>query len=224
MGTQYKEVGGGPATGLADSLIKALTSGITGSFGSGTSAAQAGAANPVGSTQGIMGMLNNLFSPGAGNIGAAFSDLITKQETRDVNALRSRFGVGGGTAFGTPAAYSEALLRSETAPKLTQAIGGLQMEALGQILPLMGNLASKGISQRENIASPSPWATGASILGNVIGTGANIFSMFKMLNNLGKPEAPQLPALNIPNMTGGLQNSTRYPTPGIIRAPVGMAY
>lgn len=172
MGTKYKEVGGGPATGLGNDFIKFLQGGLnTGSFGGVSAAQRTQGADPMGSTQGIAGVLNDILSGGAGQIGGSLQQLISQDTNRQADALRSRFGVGGGTAFGTPAAYAESQLRSQQAPQLTQAIGGLQLQALSQILPMIGGFASKGVSQRENVASPSPWASAAAIGAPIIGAG-----------------------------------------------------
>lgn len=172
MGTKYKEVGGGPATGLANDFISFLQGGLnTGSFG-GTSAAQrAQGADPMGATQGIAGVLNDILAGGAGQLGGSLNQLISRDTERQSDALRARFGLGGGTAFGTPAAYAESNLRSEQAPKLANAVGGLQLGAIGQLLPLIAGLAGRGISQREVVASPSPWASAAAIGAPIIGAG-----------------------------------------------------
>lgn len=175
MGNQFKEVGGGPATGLANDFVSFLQNGLmTGQFGGGTAGARFAGANPGGSTMGIAGVLNDILAGGAGQLGGSLSDMISKDTERQTNALRARFGVGGGQAFGSPAAYAESMLRAEQAPRLTQAIGGLQMQALNQLMPIMAGLAGKGISQRETIAQPNPIASGvaaiAPIAGAVIGS------------------------------------------------------
>lgn len=172
LNTQHKEVGGGAATPLAEDFVNMLQQAITGSgsFGGVTAGQRANGADPVGSTGGVMGILANLLSGGAGEIGGSMSEMITKQADRDVNALRERFSVGGGASFGTPAAYAESLLRSETAPKLTQAVGGLQMQALSQLLPIIAGISGRGISQRENIASPGAGASAIATLAPIAGT------------------------------------------------------
>lgn len=164
MAMKYKEVGGGPATGLANDFVSFLQNGLqTGSFGSAGATSQAAGANPIGSTNGIGGILNDLLAGGAGVIGGNMASMISKQSDRDVNALRARSGLGGASAFGTPASYAEAQLRSDTAPKLVNAIGGLQQGVLSQLLPLFANLSSKGIAQREGTYQENPWATAAQI-------------------------------------------------------------
>lgn len=214
MGTQTKEVGGGPSVGLANDFVKFLQSGLnSGTFGGLTGATGAMNANPYGSTTGIAGVLNDILAGGAGKVGGSIQQMITQQGERDANALRARFGASGGTAFGTPAAYAESLLRSETAPKLTQAIGGLQLSALQPLLGLMAGLAGKGISQRETVQQPSGLANALSIAAPVIGSigGGPLGAMIGGgLGNLfgggGMPSGPvpnpYIPSINIP----GLQN------------------
>lgn len=212
MGTQTKEVGGGPATGLANDFVKFLQSGLnSGTFGGLTGATGAMNANPFGSTMGISGVLNDILSGGAGKIGGSLQQMISQQGDRDANALRARFGAGGGTAFGTPAAYAESLLRSETAPKLTQAIGGLQLQALQPLLGIMAGLAGKGISQRETVQQPSGLANALSIASPIIGAigggplGAGIGNWLGgMFGGGGMPSGPvpnpTIPNINIPGL------------------------
>lgn len=169
---KYREEGGGPATGLANDFVGWLQQALqTGSFGGGGATGQFASANPVGSTMGFSGVLNDILSAGGGRIGGAYSDMISRQSERDVNALRARFGASGGTAFGTPAQYAEGVLRSETAPKLTATIGGLQLGAIGQLLPLFAGLASKGISQREGYLQPSGLTSVLSAVGPLAAAG-----------------------------------------------------
>lgn len=203
MGTKYKEVGGGPATGLANDFVKFLQGGLnTGSFGGVSATQQAQNANPMGSTYGIAGVLNDILSGGGGRIGGSLQDLISRDTERQAGALRSRFGLGGGTAFGTPAAYAESNLRSQQAPQLTQAIGGLQLQALGQILPLLAGFASKGISQRETVASPSPWASAAAIGAPIIGAGLGALA--------GNPMAGAAIGNAVGGSFGGMGQSTPF--------------
>lgn len=207
MGTQTKEIGGGPAVGLANDFVKFLQSGLnSGTFGGATAMNGALNANPFGSTGGIAGILNDLLSGGAGNIGGSLQEMISKQGERDVNALRSRFGVSGGQAFGTPAAYAESMLRSETAPKLATAVGGLQLQAMMPLMQMMMGLAGRGITQRETVQTPSPLAQafsiGAPIIGALAGgpAGAGLGSMFGNLFGGGMPSGP-VPTPNIPNIS-----------------------
>lgn len=163
MGPRESTVGGGPATGLANDFIGFLQSAMnTGTFGGGSAAGQAGAANPMASTQGIAGVLNDILSGGAGQIGGNMQQMIARDTDRQALALRERFTNGGGVGYGSPAAGAEALLRSESGAKNIQAIGGMQMQALMPILQMIMQLSGKGISQRETVMSPSPWLQGIS--------------------------------------------------------------
>lgn len=210
-GYNYSEKGGGAATGLADQFIQSLMSGLqTGSFGSATAGQRQDGANPVGDTMGMFGIINDILSGGAGNIGGAYSDAIIKQGERDANAVRARFGVGGGTAFGTPGMNAEAMVRSETAPKLTQAIGGLQLGAISQLLPIIAGLSSKGIAQREGVMTPSSgmqiFQAAAPLIGAGLGAMAgNPLAGAGMGTTGGMPfEVAPLPTIsNNPLFSGG---------------------
>lgn len=213
MGSQLKEVGGGPATGLANDFIKFLQNGLnSGTFGGTTGVTGTMNANPYGSTSGISGVLNDILSGGAGQLGGSLQEMISRQATRDVNDLRSRFGASGGTAFGTPAAYAESLLRSETAPKLATAVGGLQLQALQPLLGIIAGLSGKGISQRETIQQPSTLGSIASIASPILGTalggplggylGGKLGGLFG--GGMGPVPNPTIPDINIP----GLNNLT----------------
>jgi hypothetical protein len=159
MGLDTKTVGGGSATGLANDFVKFLQQGLnTGTFGTGD-------ANSM--DHGIGSVLNNLFSNGAGTLGGAAADQITKETDRNAAALRSRFGASGGTAFGTGAQFAESLLRSESAPKIATAVGGLQLSALSPILQSIFGLSQKGIPQAENLTTPSAFSQIAQGLGTI---------------------------------------------------------
>lgn len=160
MGPQTKEIGGGSATGLADSFIASLQK-LMNTGGTGT----AGSPDPMGSTGGIMGVLGDLLSPGAGKVGGSFADLIGKQQERDVAGLRARFGAGGGGAYGTPGASAESLYRSEAAPQIATQIGGLQLQALMPLLQAITGLSGKGIAQRELVQTPGAAGQVAGLLG-----------------------------------------------------------
>lgn len=159
MGLNTKTVGGGPATGLAGDFVKFLQNGLnTGTFGTGD-------ANSM--DHGIGAVLNNLFSAGGGAVGGSMADQITKETDRNAAELRSRFGASGGTAFGTGAQFAEGVLRSESAPKITSAVGNLQLSALGPILQSLFGLSEKGIPQAENLTTPSTFSQIAQGLGSV---------------------------------------------------------
>ena len=162
MGPNYRTVGGGRATGLADDFISLLQSGLSGRFAPGN-------ANPYGSTAGIAGVLNDILAGGAGRFGGALSNLIHADTERQAADLRARFGAQGGASFGTPAAYAESLFRSEAAPRAATAIGQLQLSALAPLLQIISGLGERGIPQATNVASPSP-------LTSFLSTGAQLAS------------------------------------------------
>ena len=218
MGTKYKNVGGS-GTGLGQDFSQFLLNGLnTGTFGAGTAGAQYGAANPVGQTQGIAGVLNSILSPGAGALGGSLNQLLQLQQQNDVNDIRSRFGVGGGTAFGTPGQYAESTYRAQAAPQIATQIGQLQLGALGQILPYIGQFGMKDIPQAEVAAQENPWLTaakfGLGVGSTALGFGINPFgggggggggwgTGFGGQPGITPPGAMSFSAPNSLNLTGG---------------------
>jgi hypothetical protein len=167
LGAKTKEVGGGPAVGLAEDTITGLRALLnpqrTNTGGLGT----AGSPDAFGSAGGAFGILAQLLSPGAGNVGGSYAKLINKQQERDVNAIRSRFGASGGAAFGTPAAFAENQYRAEAAPQVATQIGKLQLEALMPLLQGAFGLSQSGIAPRQLVQQKSG-------LGQALGTFAKI--------------------------------------------------
>ena len=155
MGFNSKTVGGSPVAGLPTQFTNFLSSGLSGTFGGGAAAGQAGAANPVGSTQGIAGILNGLLSPGAGQVGGALQSLIQNQQKQQQQALTAQFGAQGGTAFGTGAQYGLSTLMAQQSPQLINAIGGLQQSAINSLLPYYGQATAQGTPQATTIEQPS---------------------------------------------------------------------
>jgi hypothetical protein len=180
MGLNEKTVGGGAASGFATDFTNWLSTGLNnGQFGGASAANGAMGANPMGGTMGISNILNDLLSGGAGNIGGAMSDMISRSNDRNVAGLRSRFGAGGGTAFGTPAAHAEAVMRAEEAPMLTQAIGGLQLQALMPILQMMMGVTGLGTPQAQTTMQPNAWMQGLSALGPLLGGAGTLMGAWK---------------------------------------------
>lgn len=176
-GPQYREAGGGPATGLANDFINFLQQGLqTGSFGGVSSTQRLQGTDPVGATGGIAGVLNDILSGGAGNLGGSLGQMISRDVDRQAGAVRSRFGASGGTAFGTPAAYAESLVRSESAPRIATAVGGLQLQALSQILPILAGMSSKGIAQREGYLQPNQTASTIASLAPIVSGGLGLLA------------------------------------------------
>lgn len=175
MQNKYKEAGGGPARGLANDLVGFLSQGLnTGTFGAGN----AMGVDSYNASTGIAGVLNDILSGGAGQIGGSMQDMITKNNERQVADTRARFGAQGGTAFGTGAQYAEGVQKAELAPQLTSAIGQLQIQTLLPLLQLITGLADKGISQRQGYIQPSGLtstigaiAPFAGLLPSLMGTG-----------------------------------------------------
>lgn len=163
---KYKTVGGGAATGLGNDFASFLQQGLnTGTFGAGSPAGY-GAPAQAG---GIAGFLNDVLSGGAGKLGGSLAKILQTQQTSDVANLRSRFGVGGGTTFGTPGAYAESTYRSQAAPQIATAIGGLQSNVLQQLLSSLNNIGGRGIPQAETVGVQSPWTQAAGLAAPVLG-------------------------------------------------------
>ena len=173
MNPKTREVGGGPATGLAGDLVKAFRELLAGNFGGQPSAGQRfDQANPVGSTDNaFFGAITDILSPGGGRAGAGLTETINRQSARDIGALRARFGASGGQAFGTPAAFAESLFRDEAAPRAATAVSQAQLSALLPILELMAQLSGRGLSQRATTIEPPSFLTFAEGAGG-LATGA----------------------------------------------------
>lgn len=165
MGMKTKEIGGGPATGLADNYVGMLQQLLNGG-GMGT----AGSPDGPGSTGNIMSVLADILSGGGGKAGSSISQMMSKQQERDVNNLRSRFGAQGGTAFGTPAAFAEATYRADAAPNIMQAISGMQMQAIMPLLSAATGLSQLGIPQRQTVQQKSGLGQALDVFGGLAKT------------------------------------------------------
>jgi len=216
MGMKEKQVGGS-GTGFGHDFASWLQQGLnSGHFGPGFAAGYGAPA----STMGISGILNDVLSGGAGTLGGSLGKLLQTQQTNDIGALRSRFGVGGGTAFGTPAAYAESQYRAQAAPQIATQVGNLQLSALGPLLSLMSGIAGKDIPQAESVLAPSPFAQIASIAAPVAGgilggpLGASIGAGLGGLFSGGGASANMIPGMNgaggfnfDPHLTGSMLGS-----------------
>jgi hypothetical protein len=148
---------GGSGTGLGGDFASWLQGGLSGGgFGGKDSG-------------GIGGLLNNILGGGAGTLGGALSTMLQTQQTNDVNSIRSRYGVGGGTGFGSPAAYGESTYRAQAAPQITSAIGNLQMGALNSILPILAGTAGKDIPQAQVQSQQNPFVQALGIAAPLLG-------------------------------------------------------
>lgn len=200
MAPKYKEYGGGPATGLADNFVQFLSQGLnSGTFGAG---------NPAGgdaaqSSMGIAGVLNDILSGGAGNLGGSLAQLIKNDTNDQVNNMRARFGASGGTAFGTGAQYGEGVLRAKQAPALTQAVGGLQLSAVQNLLGAIGQISQKGITQRSGAMQENPWMTAGKVVGGGIQAVGSMMA-------------------GVPAMPGGMPGMDLGPMPGVGITPSGI--
>lgn len=164
MAPKIGTVGGGPATGLAKDFTDFLDKGLnTGTFGTAAGGAAGGGA--MSQTAGFTGVLNDILSQGGGQFGGALGELIKQSQSRDIGALRSRFGASGGMSFGTPAAFAESTYRAHAAPEAATAIGGLQLQAMEPILRSILSLSGMGIPQAQTTVSPNPWLSGLEALG-----------------------------------------------------------
>lgn len=202
-GPRYREAGGGPATGLANDFVKFLQDGLnTGSFGGVSATQRLQGSDPIGATAGIAGVLNDILSGGAGKLGGSLNEMISRSINDQAGALRARFGAGGGTAFGTPAAYAEGVLRSQAAPALTNAIGGLQLSALGQILPMIAQIAGRGITQRQGYLQPNQTASTIASLAPFASAGLSLFAP-NPLAGLGGAGASTMAAPQLSPLSGG---------------------
>lgn len=155
---QTSEVGGGDATPLGKGLIDFLLPllGVQGNMDR---------ADPVGKTQGIAGIISDLFSPGAGVAGKNIQEVIQQDINKQVGATRARFTAGGGVSRGTPAAFAESQIRSTSAPRIAHEISSLQLGTLLPLLQIMASIGSKGLSQKETLVQDNPWLVALQGLG-----------------------------------------------------------
>lgn len=178
MGYNERTVGGGAAKGLGKDFTSFLQNFInTGSFGAGTSGQQGVAADPMADTQGIFGLLNSLVSNPTAD--KAVQGQLEKDQGRNVNQIRSRFGAGGGTAFGSPGAFAENQYRAESTPEIAKTMDEMGQNRLAALMPLFQQafgLAGKGIPQAETMMEPDALMQGLNIGSQVASIGANLFA------------------------------------------------
>lgn len=177
LGPSVQTVGGGGAAGgLSNDFISVLQKLLnSGGMGAG------GRPNAPGSTGDIYSVLSDIFKGANGNAGGAIQQLLSKQQERDVNGLRARFGAQGGTAFGTPGAIAEGNYRAGAAPQIASAITNMQMQAIGPLLQAMMGISGKAIPQAQIVQNPGFLDQALKIAG----TGASIASGFR--NPFGGP-------------------------------------
>lgn len=188
---RFREVGGGPAVGLSEDFIRLLQGSLFGNFGGQPTAGQRfNAASPVGSTEGIARILQNILGEGAGTLGGSLAEMIRRENQRNVADLRARFGAAGGMSLGTPAAFAESLYRAEAAPRTALGVGQLQLSTLLPLLQLSGALSERGIAPRQTVATPSPFASFLGTLASPLATLASgpIPGALSRLFSSGAPE------------------------------------
>ena len=150
LGPSVKELGGGGGAGMLDQSFISVLQKLLNGGGIGTG----GSPNAAGTTGSIYSVLSDILKGADGNAGSAISKLLSQQQTRDINGLRSQFGASGGQAFGTPAAYAESNYRATAAPQITSAITQLQLSALGQLIPTLNNIYNKNTPQAQFVQNP----------------------------------------------------------------------
>lgn len=175
MGYNERTIGGGSATGLADSFTAALKGFIdTGSFGGGTAGQQTGAANPMGDAAGIFGLMNSIINNPQAD--ASVQEMLTRDINRGRDDIRARFGASGGMGFGTPAAVAEGMYQAESAPRIAMAMDEMATNRLGALLPIFNmaaQMAALGTPQAQTVMQPSGWMQGLNIAMDLANTAAN---------------------------------------------------
>jgi len=164
---QQIKTAGGTGTGLGKDLASIFDTGInTGTFGTRNPAG----GNAVSSTTGIFGVLNDLLSGGGGRTGEGITQLIGRQQAKDVADIHQRYG---NTSLGTPGAFAETNYRAAAAPQAATAIGQLQLSALMPLLQMITGFGGKDVAQTSLFSQPNPWISGLEALsGAAQGAGA----------------------------------------------------
>jgi hypothetical protein len=148
-------------TGL--NMMRAGTGGVPSGVGGVKAPRGPAGAN---SSAGLTGIINDILSGGAGNIGGSLQKILATQQLGDVTNLRSRYSMGG-TGTGSPSAYAESLYRANAAPQAAMQIGQLQMSALMPLLQLIAGISGRGIPQASTTVGPSPFSQVVGGLGGL---------------------------------------------------------
>lgn len=162
MGAKYREAGGGPAVGVADSWARMLQSLMGGGGTSNTQGTYALNRNGAG----MMGVLGDLLSPGAGVAGADMTRMLGNQ-AKDIRAQYAN--IGGG--YGTAAANAEGMFRQGIPGQIAQ----LQLSAIMPLLGYINSFAGKGVAQRQGFMQPSDFMQG---LQAIAGTAKGVAPFF----------------------------------------------
>lgn len=217
MAPRPKTVGGGQATPLANDFYDFLRQGLnTGTFGN----SQMNSADPMASTKGIAGILNDILSSGGGKLGGGLGAMIARQNANNVANLRARFGAGGGTSSGTPGAYAEASYNAQHAEDAPVAIGQLQLSALQPLLSLISGASAIGTPQAQTVMQQSDLAAGLQGLAAVGGAAVPLLRP----NPFGNPgaSAPVTTSLPYdPSNVGNANVTSTNPNPWANLLPGG---
>lgn len=167
-----RTVGGSPVPGLPQDFMNFLQQGLTtGMFGNPGQAAWG--AQPIGQTQGLAGMLNDVLSGGAGKLGGSLQQIIQQQQAGDVANLRARYSMGG-TGTGTPSGYAESLYRAQAAPRAAVQIGNLQRSWAEPLMQMMYGLTQRGTPQAVTTLQQSPLMQMMSMLPGLAGGAGSV--------------------------------------------------
>ena len=172
MGAKTKTVGGSPqGLALSNDFMTMM-----GALLNGGSTGQPAGSKAYTATTGVAGVLSDILSGGGGKVGGSLATLLQKSQERNIGNLRARFGASGGMSHGTPAAFAEALYRSEAAPQIATQVGKLQLEALSPLLNIYAGITDKSIPDAQIVQEKSGLAQAFGTLGSLAGPAASFFA------------------------------------------------
>lgn len=189
MGNRYKEVGGGPAVGLADNWIKNLQSFMGGGSTpgaqmtrAGNNQAQAGTAGALTNTGngpgGIYNIIQDILSQGGGSLGGHLGSQIERGVNEGRADVASRFSsVGGGQ--GSSTAQAIARYNAEQADAVPLGVANLQMSTIQPLLQMIQQMAGRGVTQREGVMEQNPWLQGITALAGAVPGIKDVAGMFR---------------------------------------------
>jgi hypothetical protein len=122
---------------------------------------------------------------------AAIQQIIGRNMDKDVASLRARFGSGGGTSYGTGAAFAEGNLRAEANPQIAAALSQVNRQEREMDMAnrgMVGNLALQN-QQNQNQFGLGQAGIGLGMQGNQLSAQQGIldqlFRSFGQANQLG---------------------------------------
>ena len=183
MGAQERTIGGNGGTKrLGANLVNWLNSGLT--------AGQFGANFGQGSNQGLSGIINQFLTTDFNDpTSSAMSALAARTKASNIADLRSRYTLSG-NGYGTPAAVGESNYSSGFDANLISQLGQQKLTAAMNLLGLISNIGSKGLTQAQTVMTPGPLS---DFLG-VLGAGTDVAKLFSGAFGGSKiPPAPKLP-------------------------------